>query len=69
MAGNRVADQVQTRSTTTPAGPDAAAFDHAVRIIHQVCCFAGSFELVEDFRDQAYVLPLNGMTARHCSTG
>jgi hypothetical protein len=53
MAANRAANQVQTRSTTTPAGPDAAAFDHAVRIIHQVCCFAGSFDLVEDFRDQA----------------
>jgi hypothetical protein len=53
MAASNAASQVQTRSTTTPAGPDAAALDYAVRIIHQVCCFAGSFDLVEDFRDQA----------------
>jgi hypothetical protein len=33
-------------------GRDAAAVAHAVRLIHQVCCFAGSFDLVEDFRDQ-----------------
>ena len=52
MAANRVADQAQTRTTTIPAAPDAAAFDHAVRIIHQVCCFAGSFDLIEEFRDQ-----------------
>jgi hypothetical protein len=44
---------VQSRSTTKPTGPDAAALDYAVRLIHQVCCFAGSFDLLEEFRDQA----------------
>jgi hypothetical protein len=34
-------------------GRDPAAVAHAVRLIHQVCCFAGSFDLVEDFGDQA----------------
>ena len=32
---------------------DTAALDHAVRLIHQVCCFAGSFDLLDEFRDQA----------------
>jgi hypothetical protein len=34
-------------------GHDAAAVAHAARLIHQVCCFAGSFDLVQDFRDRA----------------
>ena len=29
------------------------ALDHAIRLIHQVCCLAGSFDLIKDFRDQA----------------
>jgi hypothetical protein len=33
-------------------GRDPAAVDYATRIIHQVCCFAGSFDLIEAFRDQ-----------------
>ena len=40
------------RSLAEPIDPDAAALDYAVRIIHQVCCFAGSFDLLEEFRDQ-----------------
>jgi hypothetical protein len=44
---------VQSRSATKATGPDAAALDYAVRLIHQVCCFAGSFDLLEEFRDQA----------------
>ena len=53
MATNRAANQVQVRSSAKPIDLDAAALDYAIRIIHQVCCFAGSFDLVEDFRDQA----------------
>jgi hypothetical protein len=45
--------QVQARFSAKPTGPDTAALDYAVRLIHQVCCFAGSFELIEEFRDQA----------------
>ena len=30
--------------------PDAAGY--ATRLIYQVCCLAGSFNLIEDFRDQ-----------------
>jgi hypothetical protein len=36
-------------------GRDPAAVAHAIRLIHQVCCFAGSFDLFEDFRDKDLV--------------
>ncbi len=38
---------------TTTLEIDPPALEHAIRIIHQVCCFAGSFALVDEFRDQA----------------
>ena len=52
MVANRIARSVQARSTTKLIGLDPAAVDYAVGLIHQVCCFAGSFDLVEEFRDQ-----------------
>ena len=52
MVANRIAASVQARSTTKLIGLDPATVDYAVRLIHQVCCFAGSFDLVEEFRDQ-----------------
>ena len=30
----------------------ADAIGYAVHLIHQVCCFAGAFDLIEEFRDQ-----------------
>ena len=42
-----------TAENSSIVGLDTAAVDHAVRLIHQVCCFAGSFDLVEEFRDPA----------------
>jgi hypothetical protein len=30
---------------------DPSAPEHAIRLIHQICCFAGSFDLLEEFRD------------------
>ena len=53
MVANRTAGQVQARSKTKPTGLDIAAVDHAVRLTHQVCCLAGSFDLLEEFRDPA----------------
>ena len=44
-------------------GRDRAAVAHAVRLIYQVCCFAGSFDLVEEFRDQ----DLSAAVERHDS--
>jgi hypothetical protein len=52
MAINRAESQVRARLATKLSGLDTAAVDHAVRLIHQVCCFAGSFDLVQDFHDQ-----------------
>ena len=53
MVANRIAASVQARSTTKLIGLDPATVDYAVGLIHQVCCFAGSFDLVEEFRDPA----------------
>jgi hypothetical protein len=53
----------ETHSTSKATFFNAAAIDHAVRIIHQVCCLAGSFDLVEEFRDQA----LSAAIERHDS--
>jgi hypothetical protein len=40
------------RAAGKPAHPDPVAIDYAIRVIHQVCCFAGSFDLLEEFRNQ-----------------
>jgi hypothetical protein len=44
-------DRVQKRSESG-IDIDPCALDYATRLIHQICCFAGSFDLVEEFRDQ-----------------
>ena len=53
MVASPTADRVRVRSTTERIGVDPAAVDYAVHLIHQVCCFAGSFDLIDEFRDQA----------------
>ncbi len=53
MIASRTADQAQPRSTTKSIDLNAAAINYAVRLIRQVCCFAGSFDLLEEFHDQA----------------
>ena len=52
MSKTRAAGR-RERSAIKPTALEAAPVDHAVRLIHQVCCFAGSFDLLEEFRDQA----------------
>jgi len=44
--------RLETRSTSKAPAFKPAAIDHAVRLIHQVCCFAGSFDLLDEFRDR-----------------
>jgi hypothetical protein len=44
--------------------PNPFAIDYAIRLIHQVCCFAGSFDLLEEFRNQ----DLNAAVERRDST-
>jgi hypothetical protein len=53
MIDSRTAGQGESRSTTKPVDLNAVAIDHAVRLIQQVCCFAGPFDLLGEFRDQA----------------
>lgn len=53
MAANHTASQSQARSKANSIDYERPALDHAIRLIHQVCCLAGSFNLIEDFHDQA----------------
>ncbi len=53
MIASHTAGQGEARSTAKPIDLSAAAVNHAVRLIHQVCCIAGSFELLEEFREDA----------------
>jgi hypothetical protein len=53
MVVNRTASQSQARSKANSIDYETPALDHAIRLIHQVCCLAGSFDLLEDFRNQA----------------
>ena len=62
MAATRTG-RPETRSTSKATLFNAAAIDHAVCLIHQVCCLAGFFDLVEEFRDQA----LSAAIERHDS--
>jgi len=50
MIASGTAGQGEARSTSVEI--DTPALEHAVRLIHQVCCFAGSFELLDEFCDQ-----------------
>jgi hypothetical protein len=52
MAASRTAGQVHARPKARPINLDPRAVDHATRLIHQVCCLAGSFDLIEQFADQ-----------------
>jgi hypothetical protein len=63
MGTRQPARQVGPRSIAIPNHLEKAALDHGVRLIHQVCCFAGSFELLDEFRDR----DLCGAIERHDS--
>jgi hypothetical protein len=52
MRRTQAADRVEAQSTKNTI-LNTAPLAYAVRIIHQVCCLAGSFDLIEEFRDQA----------------
>ncbi len=52
MIASRTAGHGEARSTTKPIDLNAVAIDHAVHLIHQVCCLAGAFDLLDEFRDQ-----------------
>ncbi len=46
-------DEAQLAVTKSWIKLTSDAVDYAVNLVHQVCCLAGSFELLEEFRDQA----------------
>jgi hypothetical protein len=52
MIASRTAGQVLARPTANPIDLDPPNLDYAIRLIHQVCCLAGSFDLIERFADQ-----------------
>ena len=52
MIASRTAGQVEARSKVTAVEINPSAIEHAVRLIRQVCCFAGSFDLLDEFRDE-----------------
>jgi hypothetical protein len=43
---------VKNRASTKSIDSNSPALEYATLVIYQVCCFAGAFDLVEDFRDQ-----------------
>ncbi len=53
MVASRTEGRVEVRSKATILGIGPPALEHAVRLIHQVCCIAGAFDLLDEFRDQA----------------
>jgi hypothetical protein len=45
--------------------PPPAAIDHAVEVIHRVCCLAGSFSLIDDIRAELRADGVRAGIARH----
>ena len=53
MAGKQSPGAGRAAITKDWTDLDPNAVEHAVHLVHQVCCFAGAFELLEEFRDPA----------------
>ena len=41
---------IETATANAGPPPNTGALDHAVRVIHSVCCLAGSASLIDDIR-------------------
>ncbi len=52
MGTKRMAPEGRAPIEQAQIGVDTDAIDHAVHLIHQVCCFTGPFDLIEEYRDQ-----------------
>jgi hypothetical protein len=59
MRRTQAAGRVEAQSTKNTI-LNTAPLAYAVRIINQVCCLAGSFDLIEEFRDQALCAAVEG---------
>jgi hypothetical protein len=44
---------------------DPIAVDYVVRPIHQVCCFTGAFDLLEEFLNAFRIVPLIQVKAKN----
>jgi hypothetical protein len=53
MIANRTAGLSTAPRRPKPTALDPESIDYAVHLVHQVCCFAGVFELLAEFRDPA----------------
>ena len=53
MTASRTTDRLKVRSKAPILEIDPPALEHAIRVIHQVCCFAGSFDLLDEFYDRS----------------
>ena len=50
---------------SNPGRSQASALDHAVRLIHRVCCFAGSADLIEQIRNENGGAAIRSAIRRH----
>ena len=53
MIAKESAEEAQVAITKSWIDLNPDAVDYAVHLVHQVCCLVGSFDLLEEFRDQA----------------
>jgi hypothetical protein len=59
MVASHPASQVQVRLPAKPINLEPPHLDYAIRLIHAVCCLAGSFDLIERFADQDLVAAID----------
>ena len=50
---------------SNPGRSQASALDHALRLIHRVCCFAGSADLIEQIRNENGGAAIRSAIKRH----
>jgi hypothetical protein len=60
-ARNKSKDRTSARSCSRPLG----ALDHAVRVVHGVCCLAGSASLIDDLRAELRAEGVPSAIRRH----
>jgi len=59
MAASRPLGQVAAPPTAKLIDVDPPDLDYAIRLIHAVCCLAGSFDLIERLADQDLVAAID----------
>jgi len=59
MVASRTAGQVKAQPTAKQIDLGTPDLHYATRLIHQVCCLAGSFDLIERFADEELATTIN----------